>query len=46
MKLAKKMDKEYDEANGDASKYFTLLAVSLFILPGTFEPGTEDQAIL
>jgi hypothetical protein len=26
IKLAKKVDKEYDEANGHASKYFTLLA--------------------
>ncbi|WWC60832.1 uncharacterized protein I303_103408 [Kwoniella dejecticola CBS 10117] len=26
LKLARKVDKEYDEVNGDASKYFTLLA--------------------
>ncbi|RXK42022.1 hypothetical protein M231_00743 [Tremella mesenterica] len=28
MKLARKIDKEYDEVNSDASRYFTLLAVS------------------
>ena len=29
IKLARKVDKTYDEVNGDASRYFALLAVSL-----------------